>query len=152
MRAVNAHSLTDGLIYYLLDASRAEQRLKIGYTQNLSDRLKALANETMSRQRPLVLALEAGGITLERERHDQFAALRVVGEWFRYEDPLRSFVAELPNPIGWMLDHPDLWIYAKGWQGIAGWARRYLPEDEEEIRDHVPHSDDDYQIPCPIDF
>jgi len=63
---------TAGLVYYVLDASRFELRVKIGSTTNLSERLKSLARQTMSRQQPLVLALEDGGEQREFERHQQF--------------------------------------------------------------------------------
>lgn len=40
---------SSGLIYYLLDANRHEQRVKIGYTTNLAQRLHDVARQTKSR-------------------------------------------------------------------------------------------------------
>lgn len=137
------HSETEGLIYYLLDATRLAQRVKIGYTQDLGARLTALAGDTMMRQRPIVLALEEGGTKLEHERHDQFRSLWLAGEWFMYGLALDEHLRELPNPVGWLLDRPDLWRFAKGWQGITGWTRQRVrieaAKDTREPDTDVPH-------------
>lgn len=113
---------TDGLIYYVLDATRSEQRVKIGYTASLKQRLGALTLQTMSRQTPIVLALEEGGTLLETQRHEQFKHLWLIGEWHRFGADLDAFLADFPNPIGWLSDHPRLWLYADGWQSFNGWA------------------------------
>ena len=89
-----------GVVYYVLDASRLDIRVKIGTTTNLSERLKSLAHQTMSRQQPLVLALEDGGERREVERHQQFDRHRAMGEWFRYDKELMDHVASLPHPVG----------------------------------------------------
>lgn len=103
-----------GLVYYLLDATRLSQRVKIGRTVNLKQRLAALRAQTVAQQVPLVLAVEAGGIALERTRHLQFAELRLGGEWFHYTGALREWVADLPNPWSLIQDNPNLWAYARG--------------------------------------
>ena len=72
------------LVYYL----RFGDRVKIGFTTNLSERLKSIPHDE-------VLATEAGPMRVERERHAEFADLRVIGEWFRYEEPLISHIASL---------------------------------------------------------
>lgn len=143
---MNEHSKTDGLIYYLLDATRLTQRIKIGYTQNLGERLTNLASDTMMKQRPIVLALEAGGTDLERQLHEQFRDLWVMGEWFEYCSPLRAHIAALPNPIGWLMDRPELWHYAKGWQNFAGWARQRAYQEQKE-QTHYPSTEDPAFLP-----
>lgn len=69
------------MIYYM----RLGNRVKIGWTQKIHTRLGAIMPEEL-------MALERGGVTEERARHRCFARLRVVGEWFRVEDPLESFI------------------------------------------------------------
>lgn len=73
-----------GSVYYILFGDR----VKIGYTTNLSERLRAIPHDA-------VLAVEPGSMQDERARHAQFHDLRVVGEWFRYEEPLQSHIAGL---------------------------------------------------------
>ena len=76
------------VVYYVQFADR----IKIGTSRNLRKRLEALACDRL-------LALEHGDTTLERQRHGQFAALRITGEWFKYQAPLTTFIESLP-PIG----------------------------------------------------
>jgi hypothetical protein len=75
-------------VYY----ARISDRCKIGYSTNLPNRMASLGVEEL-------MATEAGGPRKERERHCQFADLRVHGEWFRYEGPLVEHVQRLAN--GW---------------------------------------------------
>ena len=72
------------VVYYM----RVGNRVKIGYTRNLLARIEALCPEE-------VLATEPGGRRIEAQRHRQFAGLRTEREWFRYEEPLTSWVAGL---------------------------------------------------------
>jgi hypothetical protein len=71
-------------VYYM----RIGNRCKIGYTSDIWVRLNNINPEEF-------LAVERGGRTLERWRHEQFADLRTNGEWFRYEEPLVGHVAQL---------------------------------------------------------
>lgn len=103
-----------GLVYYLLDATRLAQRVKIGRTVNLRQRLVSLRTQMVANQTPLVLAVEAGGAVTERRRHEEFASLRLGGEWFHYVGPLRDWIASLPNPWAFIQDDPSLWAYARG--------------------------------------
>lgn len=73
-----------GIVYYI----RFADRVKIGYTTNLRQRLHNLPHDE-------VLATEPGTLQDERARHVAFADLRVTGEWFRYEEPLVSHIAGL---------------------------------------------------------
>jgi hypothetical protein len=72
------------LVYYV----RLGNRCKIGFTSSLRQRMMVIQPEE-------ILAVEPGGRTLENQRHKQFAALRVVGEWFRYEGSLVDHVEAL---------------------------------------------------------
>lgn len=77
-------SSRESVVYYV----RVGNRVKIGTTTNLRRRLAILAPEE-------VLATEPGNTAQERSRHVQFRALRTVGEWFRYEEPLVSHIEKL---------------------------------------------------------
>lgn len=121
---------SEGLVYYALDANRNSLRVKIGTTTDLWGRLRSLTPRTMSRQAPLVLALEEGGHEREAERHAQFRAHRMMGEWFEYEQDLLTHLASMAHPVGWLADNPELWTYANGWQGFVGWKGTRLPEIE----------------------
>jgi hypothetical protein len=147
---VSVRASTDGLVYYVLDASRIVQYLKIGYTTNLKQRVIDLRGITTSGQSPLVLALEDGGEFAERQRHVEFAELRSHGEWFRYESPLREHVASMDHPFAFMLDRPHLWRWAGGWGPLGPTAANQRPyvvvaEDEHERESDVP------DLP-PVDF
>jgi hypothetical protein len=72
------------VVYY----ARLGNRCKIGWTSDLVTRMKSIRPEEL-------LATEPGGQVTETERHHQFAALRVVGEWFRYEGSLVEHVERL---------------------------------------------------------
>lgn len=107
-----------GLIYYVLDATRLTQRVKIGTTTNLDQRMKALHRQTASRQDPIVLAVEAGGIAREHALHAQFSRFRLTGEWFRYEAELRDYIAGLDHPVAYLSDREELWHLAGGWNVV----------------------------------
>lgn len=117
----------EGLIYYALDANRQEQYLKIGWSARLRQRMTDLRGLTTSGQVPVVLALEEGSIQQEQERHRQFMALRSHGEWFRYENDLAKFVAQMEHPFSYLLDRPRLWEFADGWGPIAPASAARLP-------------------------
>lgn len=72
------------VVYYM----RIGNRVKIGYSTNLPARVASVMPEE-------VLATEAGGRLLEDVRHRQFDQLRVIREWFRYEEPLAGHIARL---------------------------------------------------------
>jgi hypothetical protein len=71
-------------VYY----ARLGNRCKIGWSTNVARRMAAIQPEEL-------LATEPGGPELESQRHEQFKALRVVGEWFRYEGALVEHVGSL---------------------------------------------------------
>jgi len=72
------------VVYYL----RFADRVKIGFTTNLAERLRALPYDE-------VLATEVGGASLERQRHHEFAHLRVNGEWFQLTPELVAHIESL---------------------------------------------------------
>lgn len=137
-----------GLIYYALDASRTAQRLKIGTTINLKQRVEVLKSQTMSTQAPLVLAVEAGGLETEAKLHERFADTRLSGEWFSYEGALREYVAALEHPYAYISDREELWYYARGWCGLP------LTTKPPEARAYTidPEMDEVEPLPAPIDF
>lgn len=79
------------LVYYLLFGDR----IKIGYTRNLQQRLTKIPHDE-------VLAYEPGGEELEKFRHRQFAAQRIYRnrEWFWVHPDLMSHVRMLTEHFG----------------------------------------------------
>lgn len=74
----------DSVVYYL----RFADRIKIGFSRNLGNRLLAIPHDEL-------LAIEPGGPAVERRRHQQFAQHRIVGEWFAASEDLRAHIAEI---------------------------------------------------------
>ena len=136
----------EGIVYFALDATNREQRVKIGYSTNLVERLKALANQTLSQSRPLLLAVEPGGMEREQELHREFKDQRLYGEWFRYGSDLTLYVRALPNPFGWLLENPDSWQYAQGLQITIPSGQFRQSSEDEGIRDP------DAPVPTVIEF
>lgn len=64
--------------------------LKIGYTQNLSQRLHAL--KTSNAQEIELIGSFSGTKSDEKKLHQQFAHLRAKGEWFHAESEVRSWI------------------------------------------------------------
>lgn len=73
----------DPVIYYL----RFRDRVKIGITQQITHRIRAIPNEGL-------LAVEFGDNQLEHARHSQFGHLRHLGEWFEFGQELGVHIAE----------------------------------------------------------
>jgi hypothetical protein len=73
-----------GVVYYM----RIGNRVKIGTTGSLKTRLEKINPEEL-------ITVERGGSMKESERHRQFAALRVNGEWFRMEEPLMAHIRQV---------------------------------------------------------
>jgi hypothetical protein len=79
---------------------RADQEVKIGMSNNVHQRMKALS--TMSPVPLELLAVVAGAHLEEAQLHRKFAHLRMHGEWFRAEPELLDFIESLnahPDPI-----------------------------------------------------
>lgn len=77
------------VVYYL----RRADLVKIGTTVNLRRRLAEIDHDEL-------LAAEAGGVELERQRHEQFSHLRRRGEWFEAADDLLAHAAALRRAYG----------------------------------------------------
>jgi hypothetical protein len=78
-------------VVYFLEA-KLTRLVKIGITGNLPARLAQIARQTGS---PIELLLKLpGNKPLEQSLHDAFDDQRVVGEWFRREGNLASFIAQ----------------------------------------------------------
>lgn len=72
------------IVYYL----QFGDRIKIGTTTDMQSRMTSLPWD-------VVLAIEPGGRTLETQRHQQFAAYRIRGEWFRMGEELMNHIVEV---------------------------------------------------------
>lgn len=72
---------SSGVVYYI----RTCCRIKIGHTIDLTRRMAELSPDE-------ILATEPGDRELERARHQQFAAYRVRGEWFRDSPALAAHI------------------------------------------------------------
>jgi hypothetical protein len=84
----------EGFVYYV----RFGDRIKIGFSESVKDRLQAVPHDEL-------LAVEPGPMELERMRHRQFASLLVARrEWFRHGAELLSHIAMLREHYG----EPDL--------------------------------------------
>lgn len=78
------HGAPASVVYYL----RFCCLVKIGTTTSIADRLKVIPHHEL-------LATEPGSYDLERERHQQFAHLRDVGEWFQAGPDLHAHIRTL---------------------------------------------------------
>lgn len=76
------------VVYYM----RFGDRVKIGYSGNLAKRLQAVPNDEL-------LATEPGTTATEFARHEQFAELRITGEWFQYAEPLTDHIEGLQRAV-----------------------------------------------------
>lgn len=79
------------MLYLIKEYGKNKTYLKIGYTQNLEERLKAY--NTHSAEFELVNSME-GGPELESFAHKLLAEYNIKGEWFK-EDPMVYYVWEL---------------------------------------------------------
>lgn len=70
-----------------------EGLIKIGYSYSPEERLKALQLGSPIELR--ILATAPGGAARERAYHDQFAAMRVRGEWFERAPEIEAEIARL---------------------------------------------------------
>lgn len=95
---------TPHAVYYM----RFSNRIKIGTTSNLPNRLKGIHHDEL-------LAIEPGGYFLEAQRHEEFSDLRLPGsrngrEWFDAKPNLLEHVARVREQHGEPM---------KAWEKIA---------------------------------
>ncbi len=70
---------------YFIAAGVRRGPVKIGYTDNLADRLRTLQS---GNPQPLyALAVIPGDVARERRLHQRFAEGRLIGEWFDADTP-----------------------------------------------------------------
>lgn len=88
------------VVYYL----RWADRIKIGTSTNLPGRLRSLYHDEC-------LAVERGGIKVERQRHRQFEAARIPNqlEWFRATPELVSHINDMRRANGEPLTAAERW-------------------------------------------
>jgi hypothetical protein len=75
-----------GLVYFL----QFGERVKIGFTTNLPNRLKNVPHDKL-------LALVPGTISTERMYHKKFESLRITGEWFEPDAEMLNYIDKLPK-------------------------------------------------------
>lgn len=80
-----------GWIYYI--EAKDSGAVKIGYARNPASRIGHI--QTGNHEELVLLALEKGDRELEVSRHQQFAELRIRGEWFTKGDALRNHIESL---------------------------------------------------------
>lgn len=80
-----------GVVYYM----RFSDRVKIGFTTNLSTRALQVPNDE-------VIAAEPGTYALERQRHEEFTVERMTerGEWFTMSPRLAFHMANIRDAHG----------------------------------------------------
>ncbi|MFD5675599.1 GIY-YIG nuclease family protein [Streptomyces sp. NPDC127040] len=89
VREVSGPGRHDPVVYFL----RNGERVKIGYTVNLYDRITSL-----SLRRTDILLLLDGGRALEADMHRRFHSYRIrTTEWFELEGELRAFIESRPR-------------------------------------------------------
>lgn len=82
-------------VYYV--RSRVSGLVKIGYAADARKRFHKIQSD--SPEELILAAIEDGDEAIERERHLQFAALRVRGEWFHDFGDLSRHIDSLPRPL-----------------------------------------------------
>lgn len=109
------------VVYFIATVTpTADVLVKIGSTVNLAERLGRIqrGDRIARRQRPIVVHLEAGSYERERERHAQFAAYRMINEWFTSDVLQDPSVATLGDPHEYLAAHPEIALAAVGWAGV----------------------------------
>lgn len=77
-----------GFVYFI----RFSDRVKIGFSQDPDNRLRALPHDE-------VLGVFPGTRLNERQLHAAFADLRQTGEWFTLDDRILDFIADVKDQV-----------------------------------------------------
>jgi hypothetical protein len=92
---------TASSVYFI----QAGRRVKIGQSQDPATRLVSIRGgystkkpEGLNTSNAKLIATEPGGLVRERELHQQFAHLRVAGEWFDHTPELKAYIAANATP------------------------------------------------------
>jgi len=83
----------ESIIYFL--KAEDTDRIKIGYSKNVRNRLRSLKSESPVKLR-LVTYIK-GDIEKESEIHSRFERYRIGGEWFKFEGELKDYILNLKN-------------------------------------------------------
>lgn len=89
-RAVSLEASGPNIVYYIRRES--DGLIKIGTSGNFRRRLPQLRAEHGALR---ILATHRGGREREQDTHKRFAGQHVIGEWFRPEEPLLSWIVEV---------------------------------------------------------
>ncbi len=84
---------TRGFVYFMRIDGRGH--VKIGFSKEPAKRLNGFGTSTPGT--PQIVGFMSGTYETEKKLHKKYAALRVKGEWFRCEGPLKAFVETLPT-------------------------------------------------------
>lgn len=91
------------LVYYIARSGYYDT-VKIGTTNNLPGRLKALRKKYTEDLEVLAVETDLSpnpfSLELEGERHRQFRGSRIIGEWFWATEDLKSHMAGLTEEVG----------------------------------------------------
>jgi hypothetical protein len=103
-RNLQSQERKDSALVYFISAGR---RIKIGQSLNPARRLASIRGgysvqvpKGLNTANAKLLATEPGGRGREYELHQQFAHLRVHGEWFDNAVELKDYISEL-NQLAW---------------------------------------------------
>ena len=81
------------MIYFIREKGNSKSLIKIGYTDNVDQRLMQIqANSPVELE---ILAIIEGDKNLEAELHNSFAKYRVRGEWFEPAKKLTIFIYKI---------------------------------------------------------
>ena len=75
---------------------RCDDRIKIGRSRNVSQRLRDLTTQS-GRPDYVLIGIVKGAGSYENALHRQFASQRICGEWFQASDELEKIIASLVN-------------------------------------------------------
>lgn len=92
---ININPIDSSCIYFLL--SKDTNRVKIGYSTQLSTRIKDLV--LMNGTDLELIAYKLGCQSDEVELHKMFIADRLYGEWFNYSDNINNYIETLELDI-----------------------------------------------------
>jgi len=84
-----------GTVYFALAESTG--LVKIGQSKKVSARLANIRHVEKLPTKPRLLVELPGGRAQEEWMHSKFRDLHARGEWFRYEEPLISFIDKLAS-------------------------------------------------------
>jgi hypothetical protein len=98
-KIIEARERRESAVVYFITAGR---RVKIGQSRNPEVRLQSIRGgyttktpKGLDTSDAKLVATESGGQPREHELHQQFAHLRVTGEWFDNKNELKAYIQSL---------------------------------------------------------